>query len=34
MKFVGIKYGCPIAKGASYAHAAGKIIRPTIATIG
>lgn len=34
MKFVAIKYGCPIVKGPSYAHAAGKIIRPTIAKIG
>lgn len=34
MKYVGIKYGCPIAKGASYAHAAGRIIRPTIAKVG
>lgn len=29
-KYVGIKYGAPIAKGASYAHAYGKITRPTI----
>lgn len=34
MKFVAIKYGCPIAKGASYAHAAGKITRPTIGKVG
>ncbi|MEC0241987.1 hypothetical protein P4H66_19475 [Paenibacillus dokdonensis] len=33
-KFVGIKYGCPIAKGASYAHASGKITRPTIVKVG
>lgn len=33
-KFVGIKYGCPIAKGASYAHASGKITRPTITKVG
>ncbi|MDR0269634.1 hypothetical protein [Paenibacillus sp.] len=33
MKFVGIKYGCPIAKGASYAHATGVITRPTIQTV-
>lgn len=34
MKYIGIKYGAPVAKGASYAHAFGKIIRPTIAKIG
>lgn len=34
MKYVGIKYGAPVAKGASYAHAYGKITRPTIAKIG
>lgn len=34
MKYIGIKYGCPIVKGASYAHAAGRIIRPTIAKVG
>jgi hypothetical protein len=30
-KYVGIKYGAPVAKGPSYAHAYGKITRPTIA---
>lgn len=34
MKYVGIKYGAPVAKGASYAHAFGKITRPTLAKIG
>lgn len=33
-KYVGIKYGVPIAKGASYAHAYGTISRPTVAAIG
>jgi hypothetical protein len=32
--YVGIKYGVPIAKGASYAHAYGTISRPTVAAIG
>ena len=34
MKYIGIKYGAPVAKGASYAHAYGYITRPTIAKIG
>ncbi|MEC0136132.1 hypothetical protein P4H94_04420 [Paenibacillus macerans] len=34
MKYIGIKYGAPVAKGASYAHAYGKITRPTIAKLG
>ncbi|KIL35161.1 hypothetical protein SD71_16175 [Cohnella kolymensis] len=34
MKFIGAKYGAPVAKGASYAHAYGKITRPTLAKIG
>jgi len=33
-KFIAIKYGCPIAKGPSYAHAAGKITRPTVEKVG
>mgnify|MGYP001267575511 CR=1 FL=1 len=33
-KFVAIKYGAPVAKGPSYAHAYGYITRPTIAKIG
>lgn len=33
-QFVGIKYGAPVAKGPSYAHAYGTIERPTIAAIG
>lgn len=33
-KMVAIKYGAPVAKGPSYAHAFGKISRPTIAKIG
>jgi hypothetical protein len=33
-KYVGVKYGAPIAKGASYAHAYGTISRPTIAAVG
>jgi hypothetical protein len=32
-KMVAIKYGAPVAKGPSYAHAFGKITRPTIAKI-
>ncbi|MEC0233726.1 hypothetical protein P4H71_05065 [Paenibacillus kribbensis] len=34
MKYVAIKYGAPVAKGASYAHASGKIVRPTVAKVG
>lgn len=33
-QYVGIKYGAPVAKGPSYAHAYGTIERPTIAAIG
>ncbi|WP_138755797.1 hypothetical protein [Paenibacillus sinopodophylli] len=33
-QYVGIKYGAPVAKGPSYAHAYGTIERPTIAPIG
>lgn len=33
-KFVGIKYGAPVAKGPSYAHAYGTIERPTIVAVG
>lgn len=33
-KMVAIKYGAPVAKGPSYAHAFGTITRPTIAKIG
>ncbi|WP_274362748.1 hypothetical protein [Paenibacillus thermotolerans] len=33
-KMVAIKYGAPVAKGPGYAHAYGKITRPTIAKIG
>lgn len=33
-KYVGIKYGAPVAKGPSYAHAFGKITRPTLAKVG
>ncbi|WP_391573862.1 hypothetical protein [Cohnella sp.] len=33
-KYVGIKYGAPVAKGGSYAHAFGKIVRPTLEKIG
>jgi hypothetical protein len=32
-QFVGIKYGAPVAKGPSYAHAYGTIERPTIEAI-
>ncbi|MCY9593728.1 hypothetical protein PC41400_21615 [Paenibacillus chitinolyticus] len=32
--YVGIKYGAPVAKGPSYAHAYGKVTRPTIAAVG
>lgn len=34
MKYIGIKYGAPVVKGAAYAHAYGKIIRPTVAKVG
>lgn len=33
-QYVGIKYGAPVAKGPSYAHAYGTVERPTIAAIG
>ncbi|MEK3787565.1 hypothetical protein [Paenibacillus sp. FSL K6-1230] len=33
-QYVGIKYGAPVAKGPSYAHAYGTIERPTIAAVG
>jgi hypothetical protein len=33
-QYVGIKYGAPVAKGPSYAHAYGTIERPTIQAIG
>ncbi|MNB84342.1 hypothetical protein D3C75_312000 [compost metagenome] len=33
-QFVGIKYGAPVAKGPSYAHAYGTIERPTIPSVG
>ncbi|OPA77461.1 hypothetical protein BVG16_13480 [Paenibacillus selenitireducens] len=33
-KFIGIKYGAPVAKGPSYAHAYGKIERPTMVPVG
>jgi hypothetical protein len=33
-KYVGLKYGAPVAKGPSYAHAYGTIERPTIAAVG
>ncbi|ANY70417.1 hypothetical protein BBD42_30905 [Paenibacillus sp. BIHB 4019] len=32
-QFVGIKYGAPVAKGPSYAHAYGTIERPTIVAV-
>lgn len=32
-QYVGIKYGAPVAKGPSYAHAYGTIERPTIAAV-
>lgn len=32
-QFVGIKYGAPVAKGPSYAHAYGTIERPTLETV-
>jgi hypothetical protein len=32
-KFVGIKYGAPVAKGPGYAHAYGTIERPTITAV-
>ncbi|AIQ70366.1 hypothetical protein [Paenibacillus graminis] len=32
-KYIAIKYGAPVAKGPSYAHAYGTITRPTIAAI-
>lgn len=31
LKYIGIKYGAPVVKGANYAHAFGKILRPTMA---
>jgi len=33
IKYIGIKYGAPVVKGGAYAHAYGKIIRPTIQAI-
>lgn len=33
-QYVGVKYGAPVAKGPSYAHAYGTIERPTIASVG
>ncbi|WP_235885889.1 hypothetical protein [Paenibacillus cymbidii] len=33
-KYIGIKYGAPVAKGPGYAHAFGKIERPTLSKIG
>lgn len=33
-QYVGVKYGAPVAKGPSYAHAYGTIERPAIPTVG
>lgn len=33
-KYIAVKYGAPVAKGPSYAHAYGKVTRPTIAAVG